>query len=87
MKIDTNGIQDFLEKPAPTQINSVRPRPNDDGDASLRVSYASLIDEAMQSQEVDKGAIDRAQELLLSGELDDPENVREAAGNILRFGI
>ena len=87
MKIDTNGIQDFVEKPASTQFNSVRPRSNDDGDASLRISYASLIDEAMQIQEADKGTIDRAQGLLLSGEVDDPENVREAAGNILRFGI
>jgi hypothetical protein len=87
MKIDTNGIQDFVEKPASTQFSAVRPRSSDDGDASLRISYASLIDEAMQSGEVDKGTIDRAQEVLLSGEIDDPENIRKAVGNILRFGI
>ena len=87
MKIDANGIQDFVEKPASTQMSPVRPRPNDDGDASLRISYASLIDEAMQSHQVDKDTIDRAQELLLSGEIDDPQNVERAAGNILTFGV
>jgi hypothetical protein len=87
MQIDTNGIQDFAEKPASTQVSSVRPRPNDDGDASLRVSYASLIDEAMQSGEIDNGTINQAQELLLSGGLESRQNAEEAAGNILRFGI
>lgn len=87
MKIDMNGIQDFVEKPASVQSNPVRPRSKDDGDASLRISYASLIDEAMQSQEVDEAAISRAQVLLQSGELDNRENTEEAAGNILGFGV
>jgi hypothetical protein len=87
MKIDTNGIQDFLEKPASVQSNPVRPRSKDDGDASLRISYASLIDEAMQSQEADKAAISRAQELVQSGELESRQNTEAAAGNILGFGV
>ena len=86
MKIDTNGIQDFLDKSASAQFNPSKPRSNNDGDASLRISYASLIDQAMEDAETDVDAIRRAQESLLSGELEDPDNIREAAENMIRFG-
>jgi hypothetical protein len=87
MKIDTNGIQDFLEKSAPGQFDASKTRPSDEGDASLRISYASLIDQAMQDAETDVDAIQQAQELLLSGELDNPDNARTAAEDIIKFGL
>ena len=87
MKIDTDGIQDFLEKSSSRQLSSPRALSNNDADASLRVNYASLIDKAAQIQSTDTGTVQEAQELLLSGELESPENIQTAAENIVTFGI
>ena len=86
-KIDTNQIQDFLEKSPLKQPNSAGASPNNSADASLRVNYASLIDKAVQTPEVDTKSVRRAQKLLLSGQLDSAGNIREAAENIIKFGI
>lgn len=87
MKIDTNEIQDFLGNSSSKQLNSARAISNNDADASLRVNYASLIDEATQIPHTDTNTIQQAQELLLSGELENPENIQAAAENIIKFGI
>lgn len=87
MKIETNGIQDFFEKSPSNQLNSPKALSNDDADASLRANYASLIDEATQIPHADTNTVQQAQELLLSGQLESPENIRAAAENIVRFGI
>ena len=86
-EVDTNQIRDFLEKSSSRQPNSARALPNDDADVSVQVNYASLIDNAMQSPQPDTQAVQRARELLLSGQLESPENVREAAENIVNLGI
>lgn len=86
-EVDTNQIRDFLEKSSSRQPNSAGALPNDDADVSVQVNYASLIDNAMQSPQTDTQAVQRARELLLSGQLESPENVREAAENIVNFGI
>jgi hypothetical protein len=41
----------------------------------------------MQAPQTDIDAIQRARELLLSGQLESPENIRTAAENILELGI
>jgi len=87
MKIDTNQIQDILEKLSPRQQNSAKPLTNNDADVSLNVDYASLIDQATQIPQTDTNDVQQAQELLASGQLETPENVREAAENIINFGI
>ncbi|MHC4622272.1 MAG: hypothetical protein ACYS4W_00040 [Planctomycetota bacterium] len=87
MEIDVNGIQDFCENSSSRQLNPARALSDNKIDASLRVNYASLIDEAMQTPHADASTIQQAQELLLSGQLESPENIREAAENIIRFGI
>ena len=86
-KIDTNQIQDFLGKPSSKQSDSNKALPNNGADVSLQVNYASFIDKAKQTPQTDTEAVQRAQELLLSGELESPENIRAAAENIIRFGI
>lgn len=86
-KIDNNQIQDFWEKPSSVQPNSVENLPNDDADASLQVDYASLIDKAVHIQQTDAEAVQRAQELLSTGQLESPENIQAAAENIVEFGI
>ncbi len=87
MEIDTNQIQGFLEKPSLSQPGSAKALPNNDADASLQVDFASLIDQANQTPQEDTEAVQRAQELLLSGQLDSPENIQAAAENIINFGI
>lgn len=86
-EVGTNNIRDFLEKSSSRPPNSAGALPNDDEDVSVEVNYASLIDTAMQSPETDTQAVQRARELLLSGQLESPESVQEAAENIVNFGI
>ena len=86
-KIDTNKIQDLLEKSLskkPNHIESIAK----DADASLQVDNASLIDKAMQASKTDNAdAVRQAKELLQSGQLENPQNIREAAENIVDFGV
>jgi len=89
-KIDTNQIQDLLEKSSSRQSISTRAIPNNNAgnpDVSVHVNYAYLIDKAMQTPKTDSRAVQRARELLLSGQLECQENIREAAENIITFGI
>lgn len=87
MEIDINGIQDFLGKSSSKPLNCDRVPSNNDADALLRVNYAYLIDEATRIPDADSHAIEQAQELLESGELESLENIRAAAENITTLGI
>jgi len=53
----------------------------------LQVSYDSLIEQAKQIPPEDASVVQRARELLLSGQLDNPENIRAAAEAIVKFGV
>ena len=86
-KIDANQIRDILEKPSSKQPDYDKTSPNNEVDASLQVDSASLIEKAMQVPEADAEVVQQAQELLLSGQLESPENIRAAAENIIKFGI
>jgi len=85
-KINTSQIQDLLEKLSPKQPTAGAP-PNNAADASLQLDYASFIDKATQTPQTDTKAVQRAQELLISGQLENPQNIRVAAENISKFGI
>jgi hypothetical protein len=87
MEIDTNKIHDVLAQSSSAQPNSAKPAQNNDADASLQIDFPSFIDKATQPPPTDTEAVQRAQELLLSGRLESPENFREAAENIIKFGI
>lgn len=86
-RIDNSQIQDLLGKSSSTQPNSAEALPNNDTDASLQVNYASFINQAMQIPQTDTDALRQARQLLLSGQLESPKNIRSAAENILDFGI
>ena len=100
-KINTNQIRDLLEELSPKQPNSGSAVPNNDTgvpktrkdalggptDVSVQVNYASLIDRAMQASQTDADVVGAARKLLLSGQLESPENIRAAAENIIKFGI
>lgn len=87
MKIDANGIQDFIEKPQAPQVNKANARSRNVSDASLRVDCASIIEQAGQIPQVDAEAVHRARQMLRSGQLESPENIQAAAENIVRFDI
>ena len=86
-KIDTNKIQDFLGKPLSKKPNHIESTAKD-ADASLQVDNASLIDKAMQASKTDNAdAVRQAKELLQSGQLENSQNIREAAENIVDFSV
>jgi hypothetical protein len=86
-KIDANQIPDILGKSSSKQPGSAKTPPNNEVDASLQVNYASLIEKAKQTSQTDPKAVQRAQELLSSGQLESPEKIRAAAEDIVMFGI
>jgi len=86
-KINTSQIQDPLEKLSSKQPTPAGASPNNAADVSLQLDYAALIDKATQSPQTDTNAVKRAQELLMTGQLESPQNIRAAAENISKFGI
>ncbi|MEN6576831.1 MAG: hypothetical protein ABFD90_10855 [Phycisphaerales bacterium] len=58
-----------------------------DLDATLQVNFADMVNQALQAAETDADAVEKAKELIQSGRLTTPENVRSAAENLLKFGI
>jgi len=87
MKIDTNGIADFFDKPQARQPDGVKPLAGSGADVSVGVKYAWLIDRAKQAPLQESNAVRHGRRLLLSGELESTETARAAAENILKFGI
>lgn len=85
-KIDSNQLP--LEPgTSPRQSNVAGALPDNDADVSVQVKYAHLIQKAMQQPQTDTQRVQRARDLLLSGQLESPGNIREAAENIVKFGI
>ena len=86
-KIGTNN-QPLIDSGSSTgQPNSSGAIRGNDVDVSIQVNYASLVDKAMQPPETDDQRVQQARELLLSGKLDSMDIIREAAENILKYGV
>ena len=68
------------------QVNSQN-SPNSVQDASLQVSFGSLIEQAKQPPTEDGSAVARAKALIASGQLDTTENIEKAAQNMLKYGV
>ncbi len=85
-KIDTNQplIDSSLSSGQPKSARALRDK---DEDVSVQVDYASLIEKAVQEPQNDAQRVQKARELLLSGQLESPENIRQAAENIVKYGI
>lgn len=84
---NNNKIPDFMDKPTPKQTNTSGARSDINADVSVDVNYASFIDKANQIQETDTQAVQRAKQLLESGQLEDRDFYRQAAEHIIKFGI
>jgi len=80
--------QPLIESGSSTaQPNPPGAKRGSDVDVSIQVNYASLVDKAMQPPKTDDQLIRQARELLLSGKLDSIDMIKEAAENILKYGI
>ena len=62
-------------------------RLRDKSDATLQVDYAHVIDQATQTTKAKTNAVEKARELLRSGQLTTLANIRSAADDMVRFGI
>ena len=56
-------------------------------DAAVQVDFADILNKAGQAEEADADTVQKARELLRSGRLTSPENVRATAESILTSGI
>ena len=86
-KINNNRISDILKEAFPKQTAPVASDANNQADASLQISYSSLIEEAKQTQSQETTTVEQARKLIASGQLDTPENIRAAAEAITKLGI
>lgn len=87
-KIDNNQFIDILKDSPSKQTEPPKVPTNDNEvDASLQVNYDYLIEKAAEIPETDPSAVQRAQELLISGQLESLENIGKAAENMIIFGI
>jgi len=83
----TNNVGQALGKTPLPHPDPANMRSPSDSDATIQVQFADILNQARQAQETDSDAVQKARELLLSGQLTSPENVRAAAENILNLGI
>ena len=86
-KVNTNQIQSFLEKSASRPPNTAAASTGNEEGVTIQVDYASFIDSAMVIPQTDSQIIEQAKALLLSGQLESPENIQKAAENIITLGI
>ena len=84
-KINNNPIQDFFDGTV-KQPSQAKAPANNSEDASIQINYADLIEKATEKIDDDAQAVAKAKELLESGQLDNPELIRQAAENIIKFG-
>lgn len=85
--IKNSQIPSTLRELSARQSEPSKGSASSQADASLQVSCELLIEKAKQVPSEDVGKVQLARELLLSGNLDNPENIRAAAEAIVKFGI
>ncbi|MBP8909932.1 MAG: hypothetical protein KBI32_00330 [Phycisphaerae bacterium] len=86
--IKNNHVTQMLGLNTPPRNDAAGPSSgNNSLDATLQVDFAHMVNRAMQAVETAPNAVETAKELLQSGRLITPENIRSAAEEILTFGI
>ncbi len=86
--VNNNKIQNLLTQQTANQTKNPVAESATDKNAELQVNFASLIEKAIQADsQQDPDAVQNAKNILLSGELDNIENIRKAAQNIVDLGI
>ncbi|MCE5340921.1 MAG: hypothetical protein LLF92_07315 [Planctomycetaceae bacterium] len=85
-KIDNSQVPDVM-KDILKQSGPSAPKANNLEDASLQITHQEIIEQAGQLPSQDTNAVEEARKLIMSGQLDTPENIRAAAQNIAKFGV
>ena len=85
--VNASLIPEMSPKPPQKRASGARSEGKAGADATVQVKYSALINKALHSDVPDDEAVERAKKLLLSGQLDTPENVRQAAANLIQYGI
>lgn len=85
-KININQISDYFDGSQAGQQKRSKAIANK-ADATLQIDSARLMEQALNSQPTETDAVQKAKELLQSGQLDNPAYIREAAANIVKFGV
>jgi hypothetical protein len=85
--IHNNQVTSTVGSSGLPHAEAVNRRPSEQSDAAAQVDFADLINQAMQATQAEADAVQKARELLQSGRLTSPENIRSAAENIITFGI
>ena len=80
--------QSLLDSAASTKPTKSGPAHADNNtDVTFHLDNAGLINKALQIPESDPQQVERARQMLLSGQLESPENFLEAAQNLYDFGV
>ena len=86
--ININQISDHFDGSSAGKTNRSKAVTDNQADATLQIDNAQLMEQAVNSQPTtDADAVQKAIELIQSGHLDTPANIKEAAANIAKFGV
>ena len=80
-------MQDILANAAAKQARNTETGQKSSVDASLRSDYTALIKQALIASEDDKERVEKAKELIRTGQLETRDNIMLAAQNIIQYGI
>ncbi|MFA5552970.1 MAG: hypothetical protein WCZ89_06395 [Phycisphaerae bacterium] len=86
-KIDKTHISELMAELTSKQPRSADKTDKNSLDASVQIDYASLIKKATEIPESNIDKIETARQLINSGLLESAENYKQAANNMLVFGI
>ena len=79
----SNIAKDFVSNASGAQAS----HQNNAVGSTVGQPYLATIERAMELDQVNPSAVNRAREMIASGELDSIENIRQAANNIVILGI
>jgi hypothetical protein len=85
--VNGRATQEIMPKPAQRNGQGVAASSQAPVDATLQIQYAPLVAQAIQGSESDCEAVQKAQALLASGQLDSVDAIRAAAQDLVDFGI
>lgn len=85
--INNSQISDIAKEFSSGKPARARVASDSKADACVQVSHEAIIEKAKQMPAEDVNAVQRARQMILSGQLDTPENIRAAAENMVKFGI
>jgi hypothetical protein len=86
-KVNNEQMPGFVEKSGLQGPDKKQSPSDSEMNVSFEVDWAALINKAIETKPEEAGAVERAQKLLLSGQLDSADNARRAAENIIDSGI